>query len=170
MSKLYVVTGTSGEYTDVRSWPVHAHTSSEDAERHRTLAQSWCDKVESAYEKAGDEGLSALRASGRKNPFDPGYAPDTVRTRYSVAVLPSGPLLAGLDAIEGRELTYPEAADLASCVEQFRKEASAPDEYAVRHELLKGGFDPDATVNGSAAWQAVLAQIPAEAPQSPPRF
>lgn len=169
MHTLHVVTGHAGEYTDIGTWAVHAYTEPAAAERHRALAQAWCDKVEAAFESAGDDILSSLGASGIKHPFDPNYAPDSTRTRYSVQTLAAGPI--GLDdaVIEAWALKAPSAATIKACADLLMTDRSTPREQVIREELLREQVDPDGLFEGVAAWQAVASRLPKEDAEPTPR-
>lgn len=169
MHTLHVVTGHAGEYEGVTSWAVHAYTDPTAAEGHRALAQAWCDKVEAAFEKAGDDILSALAASDIKHPFDPHYAPDSTRTQYSVKTLSAGAIELDEGALDTWALLPPTPAIIEACASLLMTDRSTPREEVIRYELLKEQVDPDGFIDGIAAWQAVAERLPVEEQESSPR-
>jgi hypothetical protein len=169
MHTLHVVTGHAGDCDGVTSWPVHAYADAATAERHRALAQAWCDKVEATFEKAGDDILSALAASDIQHPFDPSYAPDSTRTHYSVETIQAGPVNLDESLIETWSLRAPTLADIAACADILMTDRSTPREQVIRYELLKEQVDPDGTFDDMAAWQAVAIRLPEEEPDPVPR-
>jgi len=169
MHTLHVVTGHAGDCDGVYSWPVHAYTDPATAERHRALAQAWCDKVEATFENAGDDILSALAASDIKHPFDSSYAPDSTRTHYTVQTLQAGPLNLDDALIAAWTLRAPTAADIEACADVLMTDRSTPREQVIRYELLKEQVDPDGSFEGTVAWQAVASRLPVEDADPAPR-
>jgi hypothetical protein len=169
MHTLHVVTGHAGDCDGVSSWPVHAYTDPTIAERHRALAQAWCDKVEDAYEKAGDDILSALAASDIKHPFDPSYAPDSTRTHYTVETIQGGHMDLDERLIATWALRTPTAAAIEACADVLMTDRSTPREQVIRYELLKEQVDPDMPFEGTAAWEAVASRLPTEEVDPEPR-
>ena len=83
MDTIYIVFGTTGEYSDRTEWPVAAYADKAQAETHVTLAESW--------ERLNGRDYSRLaydRRSQLVNPYDPGYTRDYTGTSYSVGEVP----------------------------------------------------------------------------------
>lgn len=93
-SRVHVVMGTTGEYSDRTEWPVVAYPSAEQAQEHVRLATEWMQK------NCDPHKLYALgyleRAEWRKantNPYDPSMEVDYTGTTwftYEVPVAASG--------------------------------------------------------------------------------
>lgn len=82
---LYLVQGSTGEYSDHTEWNVAAYTDPEQAERHRDLAQKWskCDPDEETR-LSWDE-----RDEITKNaPYDPNLYITYTGVRYYVDKVP----------------------------------------------------------------------------------
>ena len=82
---IYLVQGSTGEYSDHMEWNVAAYFDKEQAERHRDLAQTWskCDFIggtQLGYEER-DEMF-------HNSPFDPNIRIDYTGVRYYVDVVP----------------------------------------------------------------------------------
>lgn len=82
MRKIYVVEGSTGEYSDHREWPVRAFVS-------ENKAQDFVEAVSAEYRKLVNKygGLSDLRwdmVKGKiSNPLDPRMEVDYTGTNYS---------------------------------------------------------------------------------------
>lgn len=161
MQMMYVVTGHSGDCDGTRQWPVHGYADPSAAQRHREAAQAWCDKVETLFMTRGDELLSALAASGIRHPFDARYAPDAVRTRYTVEAIPGGEPELDLSCIAAWSLAPATAPVVAACVQDLFDDQSFDRGDAIRYTLLREGVDPESPFEGQPAWQAVAARLPA---------
>ncbi|HZF98301.1 MAG TPA: hypothetical protein VEY92_08675 [Pseudoxanthomonas sp.] len=74
---IYVVIGTTGEYSDCREWMVAAYMDKAMAEQHVTLASASAPK--------GDVDWQDYEA---KNPYDPGMSVDYTGTQYYAVDVP----------------------------------------------------------------------------------
>lgn len=94
-SKLYVVTGVTGEYSDRSEWLVRAHSSEAGARADvETLTAKWAELTAGLgyYQDEYDVARSAMKA------FDPGFRVDYTGTSWFVQEVPS----ANPDPSEGR--------------------------------------------------------------------
>ena len=79
--KIYIVHGTTGEYSDRTEWIVCAYIKKEDAERHVLAAQAHCPNSEEAYKAY----FNQFRDGGRvmlTNPYDKKFHMDYTGTGY----------------------------------------------------------------------------------------
>jgi hypothetical protein len=98
-TRVYVVTGETGEYEDREEWPVAAYLHRETAEQHRDLANGVTkDSVEPSLSYGGtaDEYMrrkGEARAEVRRllvdgNPYDPGMKIAYTGVEYAVVAVP----------------------------------------------------------------------------------
>lgn len=73
MTKIWIVEGSTGEYSDRRDWPVAAYKHETDALRHAQLAQRAADEIE-AIKKRDDVDWYAHEPI--PNPYDDGMTID----------------------------------------------------------------------------------------------
>ena len=74
--KIYIVHGTTGEYSDRTEWIVCAYPSKVDAQAHVMCAQRHCPPEKEAYRSYVDGGERL------KNPYDPHFRMDYTGTYY----------------------------------------------------------------------------------------
>ena len=79
MKTIYVVEGSTGEYSDRSEWPVRAFTSEEKAKKFVEALAAWCDK-NGCGENRGD---SYWEARDKGHPLDPSFNSDYTGTRYT---------------------------------------------------------------------------------------
>lgn len=75
--KIYLVVGTTGEYSDRSTWYVCAYPNKKDAEKHADEAKLW-------DHQHGEEWENTLRSERLQNPLDPYYDRDYTGTDYYV--------------------------------------------------------------------------------------
>lgn len=85
MTKIYVVMGQTGEYSDHHSWPVCAYASEEDAERHAVAAAARALRIKREddardHTMRWDKGWIAEQMGG----LDPDIRMDYTGTDYYV--------------------------------------------------------------------------------------
>lgn len=75
---IYIVEGSTGEYSDRREWSVKAFRSQEKAEAYVTLCEAWLRE-----HRVNDDnfGIDRYELMG-KNPHDPNMQIDYTGTRY----------------------------------------------------------------------------------------
>lgn len=80
MSKLYIVSGTTGEYSDRHDWTVAAYADEAKAQAHAEAAKRWYQATDyfERYQSEWDD------AKNPKNPFDPFMSCDYTGTSWSV--------------------------------------------------------------------------------------
>jgi hypothetical protein len=86
---IYIVEGSTGEYSDHQEWPVVAYEEEIDAKLHVAAAEEWA-RVNSVSTQS-DTLLDYHERSDLKNPYDEGMRIDYTGVRYhyySVEVLP----------------------------------------------------------------------------------
>lgn len=76
MSKLYIVTGTTGEHSDRREWTVAAYWDEATAQAHAVKAKEWYDEHRCLERRYHD--------NEPKNPFDPFMYVDYTGTDWTV--------------------------------------------------------------------------------------
>lgn len=74
---IYVVMGTTGEYSDRTEWPVVAYTNESDARRHVELAGN---EAKTIFATRKDR----YSTDGIVNPFDPKMEMDYMGTEYFI--------------------------------------------------------------------------------------
>jgi len=74
---VFIVYGTTGEYSDRSEWAVCAYPKREDADKHADQAKLW-------DHKNGREWASLPYDKREKNPYDPEYTRDYTGTDYYV--------------------------------------------------------------------------------------
>jgi hypothetical protein len=72
---VFVVVGSTGEYSDHMEWNIAAYITKEEAEQHRDLANEFAK---------GKEKLDWREQEKLKNPYDPDMKIDYTGTRYYV--------------------------------------------------------------------------------------
>lgn len=86
MKKIYIVGGSTGEYSDRSEWVVCAYTNESDAQAHVTKATEYA-KAWEAFLKTDeciDMDWSDKEAAMKKaNPVDPAFDCDYTGTRYT---------------------------------------------------------------------------------------
>jgi hypothetical protein len=80
MASVYVVMGTSGEYSDRDEWPVAAYASKAEAEAHVRGAAAWARAYEAATDRYG--------RTPPPSPWDPRIKMDYNGTGYYVMDAP----------------------------------------------------------------------------------
>lgn len=87
MKTIYVVQGTTGEYSGRSEWSVCAYTDLEMARAHVTLADDWAraDHVRRQPSKRDKYGMYFDHGDGPPNPYDPSYRADYTGTYYYLA-------------------------------------------------------------------------------------
>lgn len=84
---IYVVYGSTGEYSDHTEWSVCYYWDKHRAENHAQLANSWL-KENDVYGAASWHAREA--ALKKKNPYDPNMSIDYTGTLYDVHELKEG--------------------------------------------------------------------------------
>ncbi len=75
-NEIWIVVGSTGEYSDYREWSVAAYTSKEEAEKHVELCKKWFDD---------NGGIEELRSNyDILNPYDPHMSVDYTGTTWSI--------------------------------------------------------------------------------------
>ena len=77
MNKVYIVVGSTGQYSDTMYWYVKAYAEESDAERHAKLAKSECDVICAGRDSYWDIPEGA-------NKYDPRMSVDYTGVFYSV--------------------------------------------------------------------------------------
>lgn len=80
MKKVYVVEGSTGEYSDRTEWPVIAYESEDRAKQHVLNASAEARKILNERQEIG---WHETAGKGLKNRFDPGMRMDYTGTFYS---------------------------------------------------------------------------------------
>jgi hypothetical protein len=78
MSKIFLVRGSTGEYSDRLEWIVAAYRDESRAKAHAEAARQWAEK---AVEECGDE---PWKISQKQNPHDPHMSVDYTGVIYGV--------------------------------------------------------------------------------------
>jgi len=91
MDTVYVVFGTTGEYSDNQQWPVRAFADAAEAESFRDRLNAYAANVPKAC------GYDVWREYAARNPDDPAMQIDYTGTEYGIDTVPFGPavVLAG---------------------------------------------------------------------------
>jgi hypothetical protein len=84
---VYVVMGTTGEYSDRSEWPVLAHLKKPDAERHVELASDWA-RQRRYHEDAQRDVANYNSHRDENNPHDPNMQVDYTGVSYYVLDVP----------------------------------------------------------------------------------
>jgi len=86
--KIYLVVGTTGEYSDRSDWPVRAYLSEDNAKRHRDAASTWAAKFfrEHPHKRHSAEIQALMRAC----PHDDHFQMDYTGTEYEIWEAPLG--------------------------------------------------------------------------------
>jgi len=169
MTTTYLVMGQSGDHDDYRTWPVQVYDRPEEAEKHRIAAQAWCAKVESVFEAKGDIYLTGLRMSDLSNPFDANYSLSDQGATYYVKEMPPRVTNFDMSLVEDFALAPPsmEAVDRAYA-DLGDSVAPGNEEEDCRVTLLAQCVDPDGLIEGTPAWQVLMAKLPTkEVPPKP---
>jgi hypothetical protein len=92
--QIYVVMGTTGEYSDRIEWPVHAYFDKEQAEEHVVRADRRAKEAQAVY----DSWYAVGRGSGNRFPTlpdnaafkdeDPNFQADYTGTYYYIIEVP----------------------------------------------------------------------------------
>jgi hypothetical protein len=85
MSDIWVVMGTTGEYSDRSEWPVKAFRDQEVAERFALAAKVRADEIEAtrdALQASGEWNNAADQALVETNELDPDMSMDYTGTDY----------------------------------------------------------------------------------------
>lgn len=78
-AEIWVVFGSTGEYSDHSEWMVAAYTTKEAAEKHAEKCRQWYD------DKGGVEMRQHYwKADAEKNPHDPNMSVDYTGTTWAV--------------------------------------------------------------------------------------
>lgn len=82
MTKIWIVQGSTGEYSDHREWMVCAYRDEAKAEQHARAAKEWyqkngCDKWD--FQKRWE-----AKEKGLHNPFDPNMDIDYTGTDWTI--------------------------------------------------------------------------------------
>jgi hypothetical protein len=78
--KIYVVIGTTGEYSDRSEWLVSAYYSEDDAKQHVLRADEYAKTIMSSMaHNSYDERMEARK----NNPLDPSFDMDYTGTNYA---------------------------------------------------------------------------------------
>jgi hypothetical protein len=82
MSKVYIVFGTTGEYSDRNEWSVCGYRNKDIATKHADDAMIWAHLLK---EKIDEEGKSAFEAKDQLvSPYDSHFNMDYTGTDYYV--------------------------------------------------------------------------------------
>jgi hypothetical protein len=81
MKKIYVVIGTTGEYSDRTEWTVVAYTDEKLAQTHAQLAKARADECALTWDRFNT-------SANPTNMWDEGMAIDYTGTDYTVAEVP----------------------------------------------------------------------------------
>lgn len=73
MTTIYIVEGSTGEYSDRREWPVMAYRNEEQAKAHVLKAQEWANQQRYDHGRVRED---------PRNPHDPGFQLDYTGTTY----------------------------------------------------------------------------------------
>jgi hypothetical protein len=85
MTTIFVVMGTTGEYSDRTEWPVAAYADRVMADKHADQAMLWFKREMELRTDAGLDSYEAREAIERdKSPFDPNIRADSPGTDYFV--------------------------------------------------------------------------------------
>jgi hypothetical protein len=87
---VYVVSGSTGEYSDQYNWPVAAYKEEEMAQQHVTAAEAWARVFEqevNASDKWRGELVEEVRKKGGA-PHDPNFEMDYTGTHYYYTKVP----------------------------------------------------------------------------------
>lgn len=79
MTKVYVVEGYTGEYSDRRNWLVKAFLSEEKAQQLVTMLEEWCRVNKCSM---NGEAFVNFGSAPRVCPLDPNFQTDYTGTRY----------------------------------------------------------------------------------------
>ena len=107
--KVYVVMGTSGDYSDRREWVVCAYTDEALAKQHVELAQARSRETWAAWEDAGGWGCDLDPADNEYDPRSPDLTMASTYWCEEVAVFNTIP-----DAVESIALDRAAVAERAS--------------------------------------------------------
>ena len=77
MTNVYVVEGSTGEYSDHREWPVAAYIDEDLAREHADKAKKW-------YLKNWRQGMGWEDEDKLNNPYDPDMSLDYTGTDWTV--------------------------------------------------------------------------------------
>ena len=84
---VYVVTGVTGEYSDMREWPVCAYFELEPALKHAHMAQQRAEEIKADCDNKGVSRYNYLETS--PNEWDPTMRMDYTGTEYYVSSVKS---------------------------------------------------------------------------------
>lgn len=84
-STVFIVTGSTGEYSDRRDWTVAAYLSEKQAQAHCLALEEWL-RVNKMHMDSPD--LADWQARDMGCPLDPAFSCDYTGTRYWVAGVP----------------------------------------------------------------------------------
>jgi len=79
---IYIVMGTTGEYSDQMTWPVAAYFDKKLAEQHEKLAYDWALKAAKPDSNAETWRERFWEGRAEKNPYDPDMKMDYTGTDY----------------------------------------------------------------------------------------
>ena len=82
-SNIYVVVGTTGEYSDRIEWPVIAYHSEVEAEEHVKAASRWLEQ-----NVVPNRPYRPRLPDGVKNPYDPEMELDYTGTKWFIYTVP----------------------------------------------------------------------------------
>lgn len=101
-TKVFIVSGTTGQWSDSYSWNVAAYYTRKPAEAHAAAARQKADEIQDAIEtaEAAEEGDYDFKRP--ENPYDPWMSMDYTGTWY------------GVEEVELRESFELEARDAQS--------------------------------------------------------
>jgi len=88
---IWVVFGTTGEYSDRSEWPVAAFFHEQAAQRRVLDCQEWL-LANGCARRANDDGIyrpSGGRYAALENPYDPSMGIDYTGVRYYIAEIPA---------------------------------------------------------------------------------
>ena len=88
MSMVYVVMGTTGEYSDRTEWSVAAYTDEDMAKAHVEGAGNWCRAHFSERPKYNDRHNEDGTRKNLKNPFDSEMEIDYTGTTWFYLAVP----------------------------------------------------------------------------------
>jgi hypothetical protein len=81
---IYIVQGSTGEYSDRTDWIVCAYTDKEKADEHATKAEAWGIGYAGRWEVRDYSAKEDVAMENDKNPFDPNFRQDYTGTSYWV--------------------------------------------------------------------------------------
>ena len=79
MDTVYIVMGTTGEYSDREEWPVCAYTNEQAAQQHVEAAEKRAKEIEVLW-----RGNEYRMPEGLKNEHDPDMAMEYTGTHYYI--------------------------------------------------------------------------------------